>query len=152
VERGIRVVGGGPYVVSGGVPLVRLERVERGPGGRPSWRPGARLDTTEPYSLCRCGRSTRKPFCDAANAEACWVEPGGGSDEPLPVTWTIDGLDAPALALKPNGPIRVLGVPIAHGDGTPFPRAERCSLCRCGSSGAMPFCDGTHKAVGFRDA
>lgn len=31
-------------------------------------------------------------------------------------------------------------------------RREVVALCRCGRSRMRPFCDGTHKAIGFRAA
>jgi CDGSH-type Zn-finger protein len=34
-------------------------------------------------------------------------------------------------------------------EGKKFPTTERYALCRCGQSGNKPFCDGTHKRVGF---
>jgi CDGSH-type Zn-finger protein len=90
--------------------------------------------------------------CDRAHDGECFEEPGT-AHEPLPVTWTIDGLDGPALALKPNGPIRMQGGVPMRGPGEIEHRSvDRCSICRCGNSGAMPFCDGTHKVVGYRES
>jgi CDGSH-type Zn-finger protein len=51
-----------------------------------------------------------------------------------------------------DGPCLVKGpVVLLDADGNEF-RGERSTvaLCRCGGSTNKPFCDGTHKKVGFR--
>jgi len=59
----------------------------------------------------------------------------------------------PNGSLKVYGPVRVLDV-----DGKPYElerrrkpdhRGVRIKLCRCGHSNTMPFCDESHKEVGF---
>ena len=52
----------------------------------------------------------------------------------------------------PDGPLLVRGdVDIVAPDGTVLPRRRRTiALCRCGLSALKPFCDGSHKAAGFR--
>jgi CDGSH-type Zn-finger protein len=52
----------------------------------------------------------------------------------------------------PDGPLLVRGaVDIVGPDGTVLPRRRRTiALCRCGLSSLKPFCDGSHKAAGFR--
>lgn len=52
----------------------------------------------------------------------------------------------------PDGPFLVRGhVDLVTPDGRRIPQQRRTvALCRCGRSGIKPFCDGTHKAIGFR--
>jgi CDGSH-type Zn-finger protein len=51
--------------------------------------------------------------------------------------------DGPLLV---RGPVRLVGP-----DGSPVPcNRDPIALCRCGRSRIKPFCDGTHKLIGFR--
>ncbi|MDF2558739.1 MAG: iron-binding protein [Microbacterium sp.] len=52
----------------------------------------------------------------------------------------------------PDGPLLVRGaVELRTADGKPIePHRRTMALCRCGLSTLKPFCDGTHKAAGFR--
>ena len=58
------------------------------------------------------------------------------------------GRDA-QITICPDGPMLLRGdVEILTADGSPLPRRRRTvALCRCGHSGLMPLCDGTHKVV-----
>ncbi len=52
-----------------------------------------------------------------------------------------------------NGPLRIDGdFEIQDQQGNAFGLAGRTSisLCRCGHSSNKPFCDGTHKQIGFQ--
>ena len=56
------------------------------------------------------------------------------------------------LTVKSNGSIRVEGdFEIVDMNGKQFGLGGRTaiSLCRCGHSSNKPFCDGTHKKIGF---
>jgi CDGSH-type Zn-finger protein len=56
------------------------------------------------------------------------------------------------LTVMSNGSIRVEGdfeILDAHGKAFGLGGRERVSLCRCGHSENKPFCDGTHKKIGF---
>lgn len=54
---------------------------------------------------------------------------------------------------RPNGPLFVRGrVRIVDADGNLIREDTRLALCRCGASGNKPFCDGTHRAIGFQTA
>ncbi|WEK61355.1 MAG: CDGSH iron-sulfur domain-containing protein [Candidatus Microbacterium colombiense] len=52
----------------------------------------------------------------------------------------------------PDGPLLVRGAfDLRDEAGDPIENPRRTiALCRCGLSTIKPFCDGTHKAAGFR--
>ncbi|WP_309232697.1 CDGSH iron-sulfur domain-containing protein [Actinotalea sp. JY-7885] len=56
-----------------------------------------------------------------------------------------------SITACPNGPLLVRGdVEILLASGEPAPRRRRTvALCRCGASGIKPYCDGSHKVIGF---
>ncbi len=68
----IRIESGGPYRVSGRVSLARTAQVETEYGEPVDWAPFAPLEAGEAYALCRCGRSTTKPFCDDTCTTFTW--------------------------------------------------------------------------------
>ena len=56
------------------------------------------------------------------------------------------------ITVKDNGPYLVHGgASILDPDGNEFDVKERnaIALCRCGASGTQPFCNGTHRQIGF---
>jgi CDGSH-type Zn-finger protein len=58
----------GPYLVSGKLPLAK-EIIGIGSDGEPArWRKSESYAVQESYALCRCGKSSRKPFCDGTHA------------------------------------------------------------------------------------
>ncbi len=125
----IRVSPGGPYLVSGAVPLTRAAAV---------------VPTGEVYTLCRCGRSARKPFCDSTHRRV-GVDDDGTADGPgCDVDTDAVG---PGIDVRDDGPLAVTGVALQHQDGSTAPH-DRFTLCRCGTSRTKPFCDGSHRRPG----
>ena len=67
----------------------------------------------------------------------------GGPQEAVP--------DKPIIEPVPDGPLYVRGhVVIADEAGRVFREDTRLALCRCGQSRHRPFCDNTHRLIGFR--
>ncbi|MBE5396374.1 MULTISPECIES: CDGSH iron-sulfur domain-containing protein [Brevibacillus] len=57
------------------------------------------------------------------------------------------------IKINDNGSIRVNGnVDLIDALGGRFEAGSTFSLCRCGHSEKKPFCDGTHKKIGFESA
>lgn len=63
----------------------------------------------------------------------------------------VSARDSVLITPYRDGPLLVRGpVSVVGPDGRPLPlRREVMALCRCGKSRLRPFCDGTHKLVGF---
>ena len=139
----IHVVPGGPLLVDG-LPVHVLRRTDDGYAME-------RLDDADAHAICRCGASTTMPLCDKQPRYRCFEEEPREGVDPAPFRWDVpDPAGPPAVALKPDGPIRVAGPePVTYGDEIVTGR-DRLSLCRCGASRTQPLCDGSHKVVGFR--
>ena len=97
---------------------------------------------------CRCGHSANKPFCDGSHTAAGFAatgEPATKPSEPLAVR------NGPlAITLAENGPLLGAGpAELVSGTGRTLDRCDKTALCRCGQSANKPYCDGTHRKVGF---
>ncbi len=68
IEPAITAAPNGPLLVAGNVPLYRRRAVHSEHGEPLAWETSARIETNERYALCRCGESSRKPFCDGTHA------------------------------------------------------------------------------------
>ena len=215
----IEITEQGPYRVSGGVPLAGTSQVETEYGEPIDWAPLEPISAGRRYSLCRCGRSSSKPFCDDSHEQVEWegtevadraprdsradLFPGDGvvmtddhsfcthagycGDRFVKVWDLIDRTSDPAIrerlkhmvdlcpsgtldhrasivapadepafdkgiAVAADGPLWVRGgVTLRSADGSTYEIRNRVTLCRCGHSANKPFCDGTHKDIGFRD-
>jgi CDGSH-type Zn-finger protein/uncharacterized Fe-S cluster protein YjdI len=100
-------------------------------------------------TLCRCGASQNKPYCDGRHVAAGFNstgEPQTQAAEPLALR---DGILA--LTPKKDGPLYFSGnLELVSGTGRTVNRMQEAWLCRCGESKNKPYCDGTHKKIGFR--
>jgi CDGSH-type Zn-finger protein len=99
-------------------------------------------------TLCRCGASGHKPFCDGSHNAIGFVATGEPETRNTQMLAVRDG--PIAVAPERNGPLVVTGnLEICSGTGRVIDRVTRARLCRCGASRTKPFCDNTHVRIGF---
>lgn len=67
-EPMIRITRDGPYIVTGGVPLMRQRIVCDAEGDSVGWQEGEAYPVGTTYALCRCGQTSTPPFCDGTHA------------------------------------------------------------------------------------
>lgn len=99
-------------------------------------------------TLCRCGASQLKPYCDGSHTAA------GFSDDGAVAPFNPDAKEEPGVldikTLK-DGPLYLVGPhTICDSNRKPARICNKSALCRCGASNNKPYCDGSHAAVGFK--
>jgi CDGSH-type Zn-finger protein len=78
----ITITKNGPYIVTGGVPLIVQEICNDDEGFCRTWRVTKRFPVQEQYALCRCGNSQNKPFCDGTHAKVPFNGTEAAANEP----------------------------------------------------------------------
>jgi CDGSH-type Zn-finger protein len=63
----IQVTKDGPYLVSAGVPLSKATIIVDASGASDAWKETEKSETPVDCALCRCGKSSNKPFCDGTH-------------------------------------------------------------------------------------
>ena len=100
-------------------------------------------------TLCRCGASKHKPYCDGSHTAVGFTATGEPAAKESAALATRDGI----IAVTPvtDGPLKVSGpLEVVSGTGRTINRTTETFLCRCGASQHKPFCDGSHRKVGFK--
>lgn len=99
-------------------------------------------------ALCRCGASKTKPFCDGRHQAVGFEDPGVFDD---PKREELESTDEPLrITCRDNGMLVVKGPMIIRSeDGAAETTRNKAALCRCGGSEKKPFCDVSHKKIGF---
>jgi CDGSH-type Zn-finger protein/uncharacterized Fe-S cluster protein YjdI len=100
-------------------------------------------------TLCRCGQSQKKPYCDGSHTAAKFQASG---EPPVKESQALARRDGPLKVLPlANGPLQAQGaLEIVTGTGHTVNRVMQTYLCRCGGSANKPYCDGTHAKIAFK--
>jgi CDGSH-type Zn-finger protein len=133
-DNRIKVRANGPLLCTGEVEVL-------GPDGQ-------LLEEAADVALCRCGHSGNKPFCDGSHREAGFVHDGMLASVSSDESETAGG--PLQISVRENAMLVAKGpMTIVDADGRLIATRNKAALCRCGHSGNKPFCDGSHKHVGF---
>lgn len=130
----ITVSRNGPYYVRGNLEIVMPD--------------GEILEETR-ASICRCGASTSMPFCDNTHRDISFRDAGqhapeANAQDELPLNQKLRLTPNANGNLKLEGPFELRGA-----NGQVITHDDKQWLCRCGASADKPFCDSTHKKIGF---
>jgi CDGSH-type Zn-finger protein len=129
----IVVLDDGPYVVEGLEELSNSNEENLEIGGK--------------VALCRCGASANKPYCDGTHKKIGFTNKTDNNEFDRQVA---DGESK--ICVLNNGPLEVSGaIELKVEDEMNLSEDNPYYLCRCGASENKPFCDGSHKKIGFTD-
>jgi CDGSH-type Zn-finger protein len=130
---------------------------------------GAEIDVHYSKLLCshaaECGRLASAVFDPAQKP---WIQPDNGSADLIKevvqacpsgaLRYSLKGeepqhltADQAGISIQKDGPYWVQNIPLEGGDSGPNGTDTKYVLCRCGQSKNKPFCDGTHRDIGWSD-
>ena len=100
-------------------------------------------------TLCRCGKSKNKPYCDGAHEKAGFTATG---EIPVVDAEPLENRNGPLnITSLDDGPVLITGnLEVLRGSGAKSTLTQKLALCRCGASANKPYCDGSHVKIGFK--
>lgn len=102
------------------------------------------------FAMCRCGASHNKPACDNSHKKLEWSAPISADTSNMEEA-DEENQDKLIIKLMKNGPVLLEGTyTLESSEIGEFTSSKGIALCRCGGSSNKPFCDGTHKKIGFK--
>ncbi len=126
------------------------------------WKPTVCIHSTKCWKGADGLREVFNP------GERPWIKPLGATTERIKeqigrcpsgaLSYTVNNAEAQEsevvseniVEISPNGPLLVYGnLSIKDKDGNVSKKSKVTAFCRCGQSANKPFCDGTHRKVGF---
>ena len=132
-EARLDVLNDGPYIVEGLEELSNSKEED--------------LEISPKTALCRCGASENKPYCDGSHKKIGFSSKIEKSDSERQVSSSTS-----TICVLHNGPLEVANsIELRVKDEMNLSEDNPYYLCRCGASENKPFCDGSHKKIGFTD-
>jgi CDGSH-type Zn-finger protein len=110
---------------------------------------GSAWDLTENSDDPHLRREAIQAACECPSGRLVAMDKAGNPLEPV-YKPAIEILQDDDQAV--SGPLFVKGnIPIESEDGYIYERRNRITLCRCGQSENLPFCDASHISAGYQD-
>ena len=124
VANELLVTTGGPLKMKGNITLINED---------------GSVTHSNSLSLCRCGASKSKPFCDDQHLEVEFFD--GGAVSQLSDWMPVNRPQTITVTVVKNGPLKFRGYLRIYNK-----KGQECitmsgALCRCGKSSKKPFCD-----------
>lgn len=130
----VSIVRGGPFNFRGTIKV------------KPSFN--AEVETQSRVSLCRCGLSNNKPYCDG-NHRGQFKDAGTIEKKPTAQTNQESATELDIICIE-NGPLMCRGNVLMLDSQGDTRTVIDPALCRCGASKRKPFCDGSHNKIDFK--
>lgn len=155
MEKKVKVTKDGPYIVCGEFPLLRELIVCDDEGTPEKWEKGEKIKTDKEYELCRCGGSSKKPFCDGTHHRIKFK--GEETADNKKFSEKAEIINGPELVLKDASEFCV-GAGFCHGlsgvwdltkrsDDSKCKKAAINEACNCPSGRLVAYDKKTGKAI-----